>query len=77
MNKCYPYTIYSDWGRLPKRGKIQAWKMYNLSKILEEFSAGEEEYPGKLLSAYRNTNKKDSVRIPGWEMENPGKFQAL
>jgi hypothetical protein len=26
-----------------------------LSKILEEFPAGEEEYPGKLLSANMNT----------------------
>jgi hypothetical protein len=53
MNIIYPYTIYVDKGRLPKRGKFQAGNRYTneLSKILEEFPPGEEEYPGKLLSA--------------------------
>jgi hypothetical protein len=61
MNIIYPYTIYVDKGRLPKRrkyGKISGWNRYTneLSKILKEFPPGEEEYPGKLLSANRNTN---------------------
>jgi hypothetical protein len=61
MNIIYPYTIYVDKGRLPKRGntgKVQAWNRYTneLSKILEEFPPGEEEYTGKLLPANRNTN---------------------
>ncbi len=58
MNIIYPYTIYADKGRLPKRGKFQAGNRYTneLSKILEEFPPGEEEYPGKLLSVNRNTN---------------------
>jgi hypothetical protein len=62
MNIIYPYTIYVDKGRLPKRGKsgkFQAGNRYTNelpSKILEEFPPGEEEYPGKLLSANRNTN---------------------
>jgi hypothetical protein len=39
-------------------GKFQAGNRYTneLSKILEEFLPGEEEYPGKLLSVNRNTN---------------------
>jgi hypothetical protein len=39
-------------------GKFQAGIRYTneLSKILEVFPPGEEEYPGKLLSANRNTN---------------------
>jgi hypothetical protein len=39
-------------------GKFQAGKRYTneLSKILTKFLPGEEEYPGKLLSANRNTN---------------------
>jgi hypothetical protein len=61
MNIIYPYTIYVDKGRLPKRGntgKFQAGNRYTneLPKILEEFPPGEEEYPGKLLPANRNTN---------------------
>jgi hypothetical protein len=57
----YPYTIYVDKGRLSKRGntgKFQAGNRYTneLSKTLEEFPPVEEEYPGKLLSANRNTN---------------------
>jgi hypothetical protein len=57
----YPSTIYVDKGRLPKRGKygkISGWDLYTneLSKTLEEFPSGEEEYPGKLLSVNRNTN---------------------
>jgi len=62
MNIIYPYTIYVDKGRLPKRGKygkISGWEQgytNELSKILEEFPPGEEEYPGKLLSVKRNTN---------------------
>jgi hypothetical protein len=63
MNIIYPYTIYVDKGRLPKWGKkirenFRAGKRYTneLSKILEEFPPGEEEYLGKLLPANRNTN---------------------
>ncbi len=46
----YSNTTYLDRGRLPKRentGKLQAGKRYTneLSKILEEFPPGEEEYP--------------------------------
>jgi hypothetical protein len=42
MNIIYPYTIYVDKGRLPKRGKygkIQAGNRYTneISKILKEF----------------------------------------
>jgi hypothetical protein len=39
-------------------GKFQAGNRYTneLSKILEEFPPGKEEYPGKLLSVNRNTN---------------------
>ncbi len=60
MNIIYSYTIYLDKGRLPKgenTGKHQAGKRYTneLSKILEEFPPGEEEYPGKLLPVNRNT----------------------
>ncbi len=61
MNIIYSYTIYVDKGRLPKKGKygkISGWERYTneLSKTLEEFPPGEEEYPGKLLSVNRNTN---------------------
>jgi hypothetical protein len=58
MNIIYQYTIYVAKGRLPKRGKFQAGNRYTneLSKILEEFPPGEEEYLGKLLPVNRNTN---------------------
>jgi hypothetical protein len=61
MTIIYPYTIYVDIGRLPKRenmGKFEAGNRYTneLSKILEEFPPGGEEYPEKFLSANRNTN---------------------
>jgi hypothetical protein len=60
MNLIYPYTIYVD-KNCPKRentGKFQAGNRYTneLSKILEEFPPGEEENPGKLLPANRNSN---------------------
>jgi hypothetical protein len=39
-----------------KSGKTPGWKQVyctnELSKILEEFPAGEEEYPGKLQASY-------------------------
>jgi hypothetical protein len=58
MNIIYPYTIYVDKGRQPKKGKFQAGNRYTneLSKTVEEFPSGEEEYPGKLLSVNRNYN---------------------
>jgi hypothetical protein len=61
MNIIYPYSIYVDKGRLPKKGKYGKFQFGNrytneLSKTLEEFPPGEEEYPGKLLSVNRNTN---------------------
>jgi hypothetical protein len=39
-------------------GKLWAEKRYTnqLSKILKEFLAGEDEFPEKLLPANRNTN---------------------
>jgi hypothetical protein len=60
MNIIYSHTIYLDRGDCPKgenTGKLQAGKRYTnqLSEILEEFLPGEEEYPGKLLPANRNT----------------------
>jgi hypothetical protein len=44
------------WGR-ENPGKYRSGNRYTneLSKILEEFPAGEEEYPGKLLLANSNT----------------------
>jgi hypothetical protein len=47
-------------GKTPQKGKIQ--ENFRLgtgtqtSKILEEIPPGEEEYPGKILPANRNTN---------------------
>jgi hypothetical protein len=38
------------------RCQIQYYAINELTKILEEFPAGEEEYPGRLLPAKRNTN---------------------
>ncbi len=60
MNIIYPFTIYIDKGNCPKgenTGKFQAGDRYTneLSKILEEFPAREEEYPGKLQPVNRNT----------------------
>jgi hypothetical protein len=46
------------WGRV-KSGKTPGWEQVHtneLAKILEEVMAGEDEYPGKLLPANRNTN---------------------
>jgi hypothetical protein len=66
MNIIYPYTIYLDRGRLPKRGKygkISGWEQVRnrVIKVLERipsWSSGEEEYPGKLLPA--NSKATDS-----------------
>ncbi len=50
--------IREDCPKGENTGKFQAGNRYKneLSKILEEFPPGEEEYPGKLLSVKRNTN---------------------
>jgi hypothetical protein len=50
--------IREDCPKGENTGKFQAGNRYTneLSKILEEFSPEEEEYPGKLLSVNRNTN---------------------
>jgi hypothetical protein len=50
--------IREDCPKGENAGKFQAGNRHTneLSKILEEFAPGDEEYPGKLLSANRNTN---------------------
>jgi hypothetical protein len=50
--------IRKDCPKRENTGKFQAGNRYTneLSKILEEFPPGEEEYQGKPLPAKRNTN---------------------
>jgi hypothetical protein len=50
--------IREDCPKGENTGKFQTGNRYTneLSKILEEFPSGEEEYPGKLLPANRNTS---------------------
>jgi hypothetical protein len=47
-----------DFPKGENTGKFQAGNRYTneISKILEEFPPGEEEYTGKFLPVNRNTN---------------------
>jgi hypothetical protein len=53
--------------RLHKSSSENSRYTNELSKILEELPAGEEEYPGNSREQENLLNQKDSVKIPGWE----------
>ena len=85
MNIIYPYIIYLDRGRLPKRekyGKTSGWEEVHKRVIksnLGKIPALRRGISGKTPACEQEHYliQKDSVRIPGWEREYPGKLQAL
>ncbi len=77
MNIIFPYTIYVDKGRLPKRGKcgkISGWEQAHklVIKDLGRIPAWRRGISGKtpVCEQKHQLIQKDSVRIPAWEREN-------
>jgi hypothetical protein len=80
----YSNIIYLDRGRLPKRGKYgktSGWEdvLKQVIKDLGKIPAWRRGISRKTPASEQEHYliQKDSVRIPGWEREYPGKLQAL